>query len=79
MNCWVGDAAWSALRTSSTTLLRVESADVAVTSISRAPDPLTVPANTRFTDGSVSSIRIARAGSATGSFSTGIDSPVTAD
>ena len=79
MNCCVGDVAWSAVRPSSTTLFRVESATVAVTSISSTPEPLTVPANTRLAAGSVSAVRIARSRSGTGSFSTEIDSPVTAD
>ena len=79
MNCCVGEAAWAAERTSLTTLLSVESAEVAVTSTSSTPDPFTVPANTRVAAGRVATVRIARSGSATGSFSTGIDSPVTAD
>ncbi len=75
----VGDWAVSASLTSLTTLAKVVSAAAAVTTMSKAPGPLTVPAKTRDPLEIAAGFANAFSTLGTGAFSTGIDSPVTAD
>ncbi len=75
----VGDWTVSASLTSVTTLAKVVSAAAAVTTMSNAPGPLTVAAKTRDPLEIAAGFASALSTLGTGAFSTGIDSPVTAD